>query len=171
MVNVFLGESPVPGPERWLGQLTRQLLGATFGRRLVERSASPGSSLDLLPDVPLPKDLGWAASSPSVGGAFARAAAVVEEVGRRALPQAVRELVSNRIAVWSGEAPGLTRARLEHDVASLDEADRPLATFALADRVGRCILLPLQQLLLPAPSPSLHRPRVLVEPTRSCSTV
>jgi hypothetical protein len=130
LVNVFLVPSPVPGP-RWLGWLTRRVLGATFGRRMVARTPLPGVSLGLLPEAPLPPDLGWSTSNSFVAGALARAAAVAEEAGRAALPNDVRELVAHRIAVWRGEVPGLSRAWVMRDVESLDEADQPLAAFAL----------------------------------------
>lgn len=131
MVSVFLGDSPVPGPDRWHGWIVRRVLGATFGRRLVMRAPPPGTSLRLLPESPLPGDMTWATSNSFIVGAFARAAAAAEEAGRAALPDRVRALVSNRIAEWRGEAPGLSRAWVTEGTASLDEADQPLARFAL----------------------------------------
>jgi AhpD family alkylhydroperoxidase len=131
MVNVFLGESPVPGRRWWLGRLTRRVLGATFGRRMVMHAPPPGASLSLLPESPLPPDLGWATSNSFVAGALARAVVVADEAGRAVLPDNVRELVSNRIAAWRGEVPGISRAWAMHDIESLDEADNPLAAFAL----------------------------------------
>src|SRR5262249_21992413 len=94
MVNVFLGESPVPGPRRRRGGLVRRFLGATFGRRLVMRMPSPGASLRLLPESPIPADLSWANSNSFVAGAFARVAAAAVEARRAALPGRVRELLS-----------------------------------------------------------------------------
>jgi AhpD family alkylhydroperoxidase len=131
MVNVFLGESPVPGPQQWLGRLRRRLLGATFGRRLVRRAPPPGAALSLLPAAPLPADLGWATANASVANAFARAAVVADEAGRVVLPDDVRALVSRRIATWRGEAPGNSQGWVRHEIASLAAADQPLAAFAL----------------------------------------
>jgi alkylhydroperoxidase family enzyme len=131
MVNVFLGESPVPGPRRRLGGVVRRFLGATFGWRLVRRTPSPGTSLRLLPEAPIPTDLRWATSNSFVAGALARVAAAADEAGRAALPDPVRELVSNRIAAWQGEAPGPSRAWVGRDIASLDDAAQPLAALAL----------------------------------------
>jgi len=72
-----------------------------------------------------------ATSNSVIARAFARAAAVLEEAGRATLPDAVRELVSHRIAAWRGEAVGLSRAWVQDEVGSVDAADRPLAAFAL----------------------------------------
>jgi len=131
MVNVFLGESPVPGPRGLLGGVVRRFVGVTFGRRLVMRTPSPGASLRLLPESPIPADLSWATSNSFVAGALARVAAAADEAGRAALPDRVRELVSNRIAAWQGEAPGVSRAWVTRDIASLGDADQPLAALAL----------------------------------------
>jgi hypothetical protein len=130
MVNVFLPESPVPPPLRWFGALPRRFLAATFGRRMVTRAPRPGVS-SFLPDAPLPGDFRWAAGNPGVAGAFARAAAAVDEAGRVALPDSARELVARRLSMWRGEPPGLGRGWVDVAVSPLDARDRPLAALAL----------------------------------------
>jgi hypothetical protein len=98
---------------------------------MVTRAPRAGVSLSFLPEVPLPPDLPWAAGNPAVAGAFARAAAAVDEAGRAALPAPVRELVARRLTVWRGEPPRLGRGWVEDAVAPLDAGDRPLAALAL----------------------------------------
>ncbi|GAA4197003.1 carboxymuconolactone decarboxylase family protein [Streptosporangium oxazolinicum] len=131
MVNVFLGDSPLP-PELPRGARgpAMRLFGALM-RPAARRAAVPGASLGLLPVAPLPADLSWAAGVPHLAGAFARAAAAVEECGRRSLPGRVRALVADRVAAWEGEPPGLGRDWAARAVAGLPEADRPAARLAL----------------------------------------
>jgi AhpD family alkylhydroperoxidase len=131
MVNVFLRESPFPPslPAAARGGLLR-LLVKVLGRTTREVRPS-GSSLSLLPAAPLPADLSWAAGDPHVGGAFARAAAAVDEGGSRSVPTAVRDLVTVRLAAWDGNPPGLGRAWADDAVSGLPVAERPAGRLAL----------------------------------------
>ncbi|NJP69025.1 hypothetical protein HCJ92_22760, partial [Streptomyces sp. ventii] len=72
MVEVFLPPSAVPAaaPPAVRHRIVRVLTSATV--REVP-PARPGESLELLPDAPLPPEFGWAAPSPAVAGALARA--------------------------------------------------------------------------------------------------
>ncbi len=73
------------------------------------RHLQHGHSLQFVPQANLPDDLSWAAANPAVAGAFAGLAAVVEEAGRRVLPEQVRVLVSERVQAWNGEDMGISR--------------------------------------------------------------
>jgi AhpD family alkylhydroperoxidase len=131
MVNLFLRESPFPPglPPAARGGLLRLLMRILRPTtRMVHR---PGTALALLPAAPLPADLSWAAGNPGVAGAFARAAAAIEAAGERAVPEPVRDLVAARLAQWSGEAPGLSRAWAEEAVSGLPAGDRPAGRLAL----------------------------------------
>jgi len=129
MANVFLGDSPLPTPPALRGVAGR-LLGITAGKRFVRR-LQPGHSLKFVPQAKLPDDLSWAAANPAVAGAFAGLAGVVEEAGRRVLPEPVRFLVAERIGAWHGEAMGLSRSWVEEAVVELREAHRAAARLAL----------------------------------------
>src|SRR5262249_13547931 len=111
MVNVFLGDTFLPLPSALKG-VTGRLLGATAGKRFVRR-LQQGSSLRFVPDAILPDDLFWAAGNPTVAGAFAGFAKVVEQAGSAVLPEGVRALVSDRVQAWNGEALGLSRRWVE----------------------------------------------------------
>ncbi|MEV4458266.1 carboxymuconolactone decarboxylase family protein [Microbispora sp. NPDC049633] len=131
MVNVFLGDSPLPPgvPVR-----ARKGLMRLFGLLMApaaSRAATPGDSLSLLPDAPLPADLSWARDVPHVAGAFARAAAAVEEAGRRSVPEPVRDLVTDMLDGWNGEPPGLGRAWVAGAVSALPDRHRPAGRLAL----------------------------------------
>lgn len=132
MVNVFLGDSPLP-PE--LPQGARGAALRLFGlvmRPAARRSCPKGDSLSLLPAAPPPADLAWTRGSGHLEGAFARAAEVVEEGGRRRLPSSVRELVAAQVAAWEGHPPpGLGRGWVEGVVAGVPEGQRAAARLAL----------------------------------------
>lgn len=131
MVNVFLGDSPLPPhvPAAARGRAQR-FLGRVM-RPTARRSHQPGASLDLLPAAPLAEDLRWAAGNPGVTGAFARAAAAIDAAGRRSVPEPVRALVAIRLAEWDGRPPGLSRAWVTAATADLPAAARPAGTLAL----------------------------------------
>ncbi|SDQ30337.1 carboxymuconolactone decarboxylase family protein [Thermostaphylospora chromogena] len=131
MVNVFLGDSPLPpGVPRGARGPAMRLFGLLM-RPAARRAAVPGASLDLLPAAPLPPDLSWAADAPHLAGAFAGAAASIEEGGRRALPDRVRALVADRVAAWEGGPAGLGRGWAARAAAELPGAERPAARLAL----------------------------------------
>ncbi len=131
MVNVFLGESPLPPEVPW--PLRRYALGF-LGRRLRPpdgRYVTPGRALDLLPKVDLPPRLSWATANPTVAQALARAYEAIESAGRRRLSPAVREVVVTTLAAWTGQPPGISRDWVEPAVQGLPPTDRPAARLAL----------------------------------------
>jgi AhpD family alkylhydroperoxidase len=131
MVNVFLGNSPLPSaiPTVARGGMMRGL--GWLMRAAAIRSHEPGIALDLLPDATLPGDLSWAAGNTYVAQAFARAIAAIEEGGRRSVPTVVRKLVSARISTWHGEAMGPSRAWVEEVIVGLPPAAEAAARLAL----------------------------------------
>ncbi|GLU48720.1 carboxymuconolactone decarboxylase family protein [Nocardiopsis ansamitocini] len=131
MVNVFLGESPLPqampsaarpGALRVLGRFLRP--GAQQAHR-------PGDSLGLLPAAPLPDELSWAKGTHAVAEALGRTCAAVDASGARRVPERVRSLVLDRVADWDGAPVGPSRAWVEEAIAALPEADRAHARLAL----------------------------------------
>ncbi|MGW7585490.1 carboxymuconolactone decarboxylase family protein [Kitasatospora sp. NPDC054768] len=131
MVNLFLAQSPLPAG---LPPAARSAARAVLGR-LMRRSARlappAGTSLDLLPSAPLPGDLSWAAGTPSVAGAFARAAAAIDAAGARSVPDGVRALVTDRLAGWDGRPPGISRGWVEDAVSALPGDQRAAGRLAL----------------------------------------
>ena len=131
MVNVFLGESPIPAGAP---ALVRRSAAAVLGRfmaRNARQLCPPGRSLDLLPAAPLPADLSWAAGTPSVAGAFARAAAAADAAGGRSVPASVRELVLAELDGWDGTPKGIGRGWVGPATAALPPAERPAGVLAL----------------------------------------
>ncbi|WP_447008677.1 carboxymuconolactone decarboxylase family protein [Saccharothrix sp. DSM 118769] len=131
MVNLFLGELPLPprAPAASLAVVRRVLVHLITAAE--RRGPEPGTSLDLLPDAPLPDDLRWAAGNPAVAGAFARAAAAVERAGLRSVPDEVHELVAAHLARWDGRPVGVSRAWVEDAVGALPAGQRATGRLAL----------------------------------------
>ncbi|MEV0899234.1 carboxymuconolactone decarboxylase family protein [Actinoplanes sp. NPDC049802] len=131
MVNVFLRESPFPSdlPVPMQGRLLRLLVRILGPHTRAARR--PGESVDLLPPATAPADLSWAAGSPHVAEAFARATAAVDAAAEATVPVSVRELVLSELSGWSGDAPGMSRAWVEDAVSALSAADRPAGRLAL----------------------------------------
>ncbi|GAA0379174.1 alkyl hydroperoxide reductase AhpD [Acrocarpospora corrugata] len=131
MVNVFLGESPLPPevPGGMRGGALR-VLGAMMGAS-ARKPRPPGDSLRLLPDAPLPAELSWADGNPYVAGAVARATAAVAAAGERSVPEPVRDLVTAEVGKWDGTPPGLSTAWATEAAAGLAPGHRPVARLAL----------------------------------------
>jgi hypothetical protein len=100
--------------------------------RAVNRPKPLGEALGFLPDAPLPADFNWAESNPMIAGAYARGAAVIEQLGETALAPELRRRVLQHINEWTGEAPGLSRAWVE---PIIEEFDAP------TQAAGRLVLL------------------------------
>jgi hypothetical protein len=73
----------------------------------------------------------WAAGSPHVADAFARATAAIEAAGARSVPAAIRDLVLSELAGWNGDLPGASRAWVEDAVSGLAAVDRPAGRLAM----------------------------------------
>lgn len=130
VVNVFLRDSPFPShvPESAKPR-ARRVLGGVM--RPSATGPRPGDSLDLLPAVPRPDDLGWAQTNMVVADAFARSFTAIEAAGARSVPRSVRDLVHSRLSTWDGKAPGISRSWVDDAVAGLPEADRSAGRLAM----------------------------------------
>jgi AhpD family alkylhydroperoxidase len=128
MVTMFLPESPLPPltPKPMGGWVMGMLASA-----MLAADVAPGLSLDLLPEVPLPAQFQWASDTPHVAQALARADAAIEEAGRGAVPEAVRELVLDQLHGWDGRPADMSRAWAEKSAAGLAPADRAAGRMAL----------------------------------------
>lgn len=131
MVTVFCEDSPLPAilPAQVSGGMMRVL--GRFLRSTALGALEPGAALGLLPDAPMPSDLGWAAGRPVIADAFARAIAVIEAAGASVVEYRVRELVTSELADWSGQAAGLGRSWVDAALSRLASADRPAGRLAL----------------------------------------
>jgi AhpD family alkylhydroperoxidase len=121
MVNVFLVDSPLPAlPDR------AAAVARSGAARLLARFASmpvaPNAALQLLPAADtVPADLGWAAASPRIETAMARAIAAVDAAAAGDVPPPVQRMIGEHL---SGAAPQLPDAVGIGDW--LDAALRPL---------------------------------------------
>jgi AhpD family alkylhydroperoxidase len=136
MVNVFLPDVPMPSftPRNALPVVRRVL--SLLLRRAARAPHEAGTRLDLLPDAPLPPDLAWAAGSPAVSAAFARAALAIDTAAETSVPESVRHLLSATLRTWDGKPPGLGQAWLQAAVELLPPEDRPAGRLALLTAVS-----------------------------------
>jgi hypothetical protein len=123
MANVLLSETPLPSNRPLLKRPLKRMASLLFSRA-IKRPKTAGESLRFLPEAELPSDLGWAKTASNVAGAFARFAAVVEEVGSFALSPEVRAYVQERVDAWNGKAPEFRRNWVEKEVRRFTEERR-----------------------------------------------
>ncbi len=132
MVHAFLNErllpisSNMPAVRKAAGRA-----GGWYFARFVRRARQHAGAGIRLPEFALPEDLGWAAGSRAVAGAFAAFAAAADAAGQAALPAEVRTIVLERLCSWDGADPGMDRAWLEAPVSALSDEHRPAARLAL----------------------------------------
>ncbi len=100
-------------------------------RETTERAIMPGRGLALLPEAPIPDDLHWARPNPRVADALARWIAAVEREAEQAIPQDVRDLVTENLSNWAGETMPLSRAWVEDEVQGLTGESYHLAKLIL----------------------------------------
>jgi AhpD family alkylhydroperoxidase len=131
MVTVFLADSPLPAvvPAPVAGGMMRML--GRLMRPAALSGGQAGASLSLLPEAELPAGLGWAAGSPSIADAFARAIAAIETAGALAIPEPARELVRGELAGWDGQPRGQSRSWADDMVDGLPAAARPAGRLTL----------------------------------------
>ena len=130
MVNVLLSETPLPSNRSWLKN-TLKLMAGLFFSRAARRHKSLGDSLKFLPEADLPADLNWAKPNPTIAGAFARFAAVIEEVGAYALSAEVRAYVQERVQGWNGETLRLNKQWVEQAISGFNDASKAAGQLAL----------------------------------------
>jgi AhpD family alkylhydroperoxidase len=129
IVSATLPATLFEGPTWLRGGIARA--AAPLLRGVLRRRPTPGASLALLPEAPLPAEFGWAAAAPHVARAFAGFAAALEKGAAGSLPADARGAVAERVRSWDGSDPGLSRHWLEDHVRGLDGAARAGARLAL----------------------------------------
>ena len=171
--NVFLGDSPLPpevpagarGPAlRLFGRLMRPAARAGLPARATRSACCPPRRCPpTWPGRRAPRT----SPRPSPGPT-----AAIEAAGRRSVPDAVRELVTARLAGWDGRPAGLSRAWVADAVAPLPAAQRAGGPPRPAHRAG---LLPGRRAVVdgvpadrrPASGRSSNSPRGRAWPRRA----
>ncbi len=130
LVTIKLGPSPLPFTTGVPKKVALHLAAWFFGGA-IRLPKDPGSSLELLPESPLPGDMLWAKSSPPIVGAFARFAGVIEKGGNRVLSETIQRTVTTAVEEWNGDDPGMESQWCENAIAALDEKEKSAARLAL----------------------------------------
>ncbi|HEX5403270.1 MAG TPA: carboxymuconolactone decarboxylase family protein [Pseudonocardiaceae bacterium] len=134
MVNIYLGESPLPPNAPAAARNAAHWMLAKVMRPGATRR--PGAALTLLPDAALPGDLGWAAANPTVTDALARVCAAVDGAARDAVPPPVRTVVHDYLAAWDGRPAGLSRAWVDDAVGCLPDGQRAVGRLTLLTAIA-----------------------------------
>ncbi len=151
MTKVLLEGGLIPIRSNMFGLRTlSERMGGLFFAPAVRRRLEPGTSLSVIPEVPLPADLHWAEPSPAVARAFAGFAYAAERAGSMYLPAEVRAAVGDRLKAWDGSDPGIGRAWLASDLKKLQERQHAAARLALLsafapDQVDRDVIREFRQ--------------------------
>jgi AhpD family alkylhydroperoxidase len=130
VATVLLDETPLPSSREWLKGFLSRTAGWYFSFA-ARRAKTPGASLSFLPEAELPDDLAWAASSPTLAGAWARFALEVEQQGQASLPAETRHLATHCIGNWRGEAVEFGNGALNDAIRPLDPAQHDAARLVL----------------------------------------
>ena len=98
LVTIYLGRTPLPLP---ILRTPMKRIASRLFKKAVNRQKTPGTSLSLLPERNLPKDLTWAKNSPHVAGAYARFAAAIKDIEKTYVPIATRKTIIKHIDEWN----------------------------------------------------------------------
>jgi len=133
MVNIFLGEAPMPMPAAgspFMRAFSRASL-QFFGKRIVKLDGLPGDHIiDTVP-IDLSEEFSWAAADHNVAGGLLRFAYASERAGQQAVHEDVRTLIESHLNEWQGEAAGLSRSWTDPIIDRLDDRHKPAARLAL----------------------------------------
>ena len=135
MVSFFLTETPLPSNRGWMKGTLKRMAGWYFSFS-ANRPKLQGESLRLLPDSELPSDLIWAQDSQWVAQAFARFAAVIDEIGEEILSEDVRHCVQSYVKAWDGESPGISRQWVEQAIQNLDDKSKVVGRLILTTAIA-----------------------------------
>ena len=128
MVTIFLDNSPIPVP--FFKAQMKQLASHIF-KKAVNRSKSPGTSLTLLPNRKLPKDLSWSKESPNIAGAYARFAGVIKDLEKTVVPKQTQQTVNQYTNEWSTKSQEFGSEWLEEATIKMDPQSKIATTIAL----------------------------------------
>jgi AhpD family alkylhydroperoxidase len=98
LVTIYLGKTPLPFP---IFRTPMKRIASRLFKKAVNRQKTPGTSLSLLPERNLPKDLTWAKNSPHVAGAYARFAAEINDIEKTYVPITTRKTINKHLDGWS----------------------------------------------------------------------
>ncbi len=138
MVNIFLKPSPLPIPvgAKKIRKIAVRLFGATLAKRIINRQARPGDSINFITQTALPDDLFWATSNKHISTAYASFTHLINKIGLQVLPDDVRQLVQQQINIWQGEDMGLSQNWANDLIIKIDEHNKPIAKLALLTAIA-----------------------------------
>ena len=128
MVTIFLGNSPLPVP--FFKAQMKQIASRLF-KKAVNRPKITGTSLTLLPNRELPKDLSWAKKSPHIAGAYARLAGAIKDLEKTVVPKQTQQTVKQFTTEWSTETQDIGSEWLKQATIKMNPQNKVATTLAL----------------------------------------
>ncbi len=128
LVTIYLGKTPLPLP---ILRTPMKRIASRLFKKAVNRLKKPGTSLYLLPEGSLPEDLTWAEDSPHVADAYARFAAVIEDIEKTYVPMITRKTINQHIDEWSPDAQQNEIQWIREKTAKMDSLAKIATALAL----------------------------------------
>jgi hypothetical protein len=128
MVTIFLGKTPLPLP--YLKSPMKQIATQLF-KKAVKRQKTPGTSLSLLQNQKLPKDLSWAKTSPNIAGAYARFAKVIQDIEKTYVPLQTKEIIIKYLNQWDPQNPQSQSNWIKEETTEKDSKITTATTIAI----------------------------------------
>lgn len=133
LVNLFLGESPVPIPKNQ--KLLRSIMAFVATRFMmkpfVTRKIESGKSLSLvaLPDEE--KSYSWTEKVPTISTAFSAVVDHLKKIEQEFIPNIIVERIDHILENWNGQVRPLSRQWLNEQTEGIDSSNQPLFKLAL----------------------------------------
>jgi AhpD family alkylhydroperoxidase len=132
MVHVFLKRRLLPFSSDRLGiRSAAELMGGWYFSRFVRARKPPAGTRISLPDLPLPEDLSWAATSPPIARAFAAFEAAAERAGACVLSPEARSGIDEWLDRWDGKPGELGKGWVDEALRHQNSGSKPAARLAL----------------------------------------
>jgi len=128
LVTIYLGKTPLPLP---ILRTPMKRIASLLFKKAVNRLKTPGTSLSLLPDRSLPKDLTWTKDSPNVAGAYSRFAGVIKDIERTYVPEITRKTITQHVNEWSPATQQNEIQRIRETKAKMNSLTKIATTLAL----------------------------------------
>jgi AhpD family alkylhydroperoxidase len=128
LVTIYLGKTPLPLPYL---RTPMKIIASRLFKKAVNHLKTPGTSLYLLPERSLPRDLTWAKGSPHVAGAYARFAAVIKDIEKTYVPIMTRKTITQHIDEWSPDAQQSETQWIREKTVKMDSLTKIATKLAL----------------------------------------
>ncbi len=128
LVTIFLGKTPLPIP--FLKNQMKQIATQLF-KKAVKQPKTPGTSLSLLSDQKIPKDLSWTSASPYIAKAYAKFEYQVKKIEKTFIPSQTQETITTYVKNWNPQTHQSNLRWIETKTRPMDKKTKAPTTLAL----------------------------------------